>query len=154
MEILQDPTYTDHWVPVTNQEYRETKEAFDQTCADALHCKQLQNIEQGNTLEQRVDEVIRGWEQKTKACKLCIFDDHEQTMWTNHEGKDIPMSYWYDINYSHMTPCNRGVNAVQANPGNDDDSTPTPKGSNSISGDLHGLSLYSYLVCGMEGHLL
>ena len=41
VEISQDPTCNDYWAPVTNQEYRETKEAFDQTYADALHCRQL-----------------------------------------------------------------------------------------------------------------
>ena len=135
---------------VTNQEYRETKETFDQTCADALHCKELQNIEQGNTLEQRVDEVIRGWEQKTKPCKHHIFDDHEQTIWTNHEGKDSPMSHGHDINYNCTTPRNEGVNALQANPGNDDDSTLTPKGSNSISEDSHASSLYSCWCVGWK----
>ena len=54
------------------------KETFDQMHADALRCRQLQHIEQDNTLEQRADEVIRGWEQKTKACKLHIFNDSEQ----------------------------------------------------------------------------
>ena len=143
MEISQDPTCNDYWAPVTNQEYKETKETFDQMHADALHCRQLQNIEQGDTLEQRIDEVIRDWEQKTKPHKLCIFDDHEQTMWTNHEDKNSPLSLGHDINYNHMMPYNRGVDALQANPGNDDNSTLTPKGSNSINGDSHGLSLYS-----------
>ena len=52
-----------------------------------------------------------------------------------------------------MTPHNRGVYTLQANLDDDDDSTLTPKGSNSICGDLHGLSLYSCWVCGMEGYL-
>ena len=152
--ISQDPTCNDYWAPVTNQEYRETKETFDQMCADALHCRQLQNIEQGNTLEQRVDEIIRGWEQKTKAHKFCICDDHKQTMWMNHEGKDCLMSHGHDINCNHMKPCNRGVYALQANSGKDDDSTLTPNGSNSFSGDSHDSCLYSCWVCGTEGHLL
>ena len=60
MEISLDPTCNDYWAPVTNQEDRGTKETFDQMHADVLHCRQLLNIEQGSTLEQRVDEVIRG----------------------------------------------------------------------------------------------
>ena len=72
VEISQDPTCNDYWVPVTNKEDRKTKETFDQMHADALHCRQLLNIEQGSTLEQRVDEVIRGWEQKTKAHNFYI----------------------------------------------------------------------------------
>ena len=138
---------------VTNQGYRETKEAFDHTCADVLHCRQLQNKEQGNILEQRVDEVIRGWEQKTKACKPHIFNDHEQTMWTNYEGQDSPMSHGHDVNYSYMTPHNRGIYALQANKGDDDNSTLTPNGSISISGDLYGVCLYSCWMCGMVVHL-
>ena len=115
-------------------------------------CRQLQNEEQGNTLEQRVGKVIRGWEQRTKAFKPTHSD--EQTMWTNHEGQDSPMSQDLNINYKYMTPHNRGIYPSQANPGDNDDSTLTPNGSNSISGDLPGLSLYSCWVCGMEGHLL
>ena len=75
-------------------------------------------------------------------------------MWTNHEGKDSLMSHGHDINISHMTPHNRGAYALQTNPGSDDDSTLTPKGSNSISGDSHGSILYSCWVYGIEGHLL
>ena len=41
VQISQDPTCNDYWAPVTNQEYRETKEVFDQRHADALHCRQL-----------------------------------------------------------------------------------------------------------------
>ena len=35
----------------------------------------------------------------------------------------------------------------------DDDSTVTPNGNNSVSGVSHGLSLYSCWVCGTEGYL-
>ena len=64
VEISQDQTCNEYWAHAINQQYRENKEAFDQKCADALHCRQLQNEQQDATLEQRVDEVIRGWEQK------------------------------------------------------------------------------------------
>ena len=74
-------------------------------------------------------------------------------IWINHEGKDSPMSHGHDINYNHMTPCNRGAYALQTNPGDDDNSTLTPKGSISISGHSHGSSVYSCWVCGMEGDL-
>ena len=73
MEISQDPTCNDYWAPVTSQEDSETKKTFDQMSVDALNCRQLLNIEQGSTLEQRVDEVNRKLEQKTIACKFCIF---------------------------------------------------------------------------------
>ena len=43
----------------------------------------------------------------------------------NHEGKDCLMSHGHDINCNHMKPCNRGVYALQANSGKDDDSTLT-----------------------------
>ena len=154
VEISQDPSCNDYWVPDINQEYRETKEAFGQTSADALHCKQLQNIEQGNTLEQRVDKVIRGWKQKTKACKPHIFDVHEQTMWTNNEVQDSPVSHGHNVDYKYKTPCNRGIYSSQTKPGGNDDSTLTPNSGNNISGDSNDLSLYSCWVCGMEGHLL
>ena len=36
VEISQDPSCNDYWVPNINQEYRKTKEAFDQTSAIAL----------------------------------------------------------------------------------------------------------------------
>ena len=117
-----------------------------------MHCNQLQNEDQGKTLEQRVDEVIRRGS-KTKANKPHIFDDHEQTMWRNHEGQDSPVSHGHNVNYSHMTLCNRGVYPSQSNPGDADDTTLTPNGSNSISGDAHGSSLYSCWVCGTQGHL-
>ena len=74
-------------------------------------------------------------------------------MWIHHEGQDSPISHGHDVNYNYMTPHNRGVYALQANPGNDDDSTLTPNCSNSISGNLHGLSLYSCWMHGKEGHL-
>ena len=94
---------------VANQENRETKEASDQIHADALHCYQLQNEEQGKILKQKVDEVIRRKEQKVKANKPCIFDDHEQTKWINHEGQDSPMSHSHNVNYNHMSLHNTGV---------------------------------------------
>ena len=50
---------------------------FNQTDIDVLHCRQLQNKEQGNTLEQRVDSVIKDWEQKKRVCKSQTFG-HEQ----------------------------------------------------------------------------
>ena len=71
----------------------------------------------------------------------------------NHESQESPMSYGHNVNYNHMTLHNRSVYSSQLNPGVDDDSTLTPNGSNSVSGDSHGLSLYSCWVCGMEGHL-
>ena len=153
MKISQDPTCNDYWAPVTNLKYRETKETFDQMHANVLHCRQLLNIEQGSTLEQRLDGVIRGWKQKTKAHKFCISDDHKQMLWTNHESKDSPMSHGHDINYNYITPHNRGAYGSQTNLCHDDNSTLTPKGSNSVSGDLHGSSLYSCWVCGTEGNL-
>ena len=36
---------------------------------DVLHSRQLQNEEQGHTMEHKVDDVIRGWEQRTRVCK-------------------------------------------------------------------------------------
>ena len=78
LEISQDPSCNDYWTPDINQEYRETREAIDQASTDALCCRQVQEKEQGNTLEQRVDEVTRGWEQKTKAHKPCTVDANEQ----------------------------------------------------------------------------
>ena len=50
VEISHDPFCNDYLTPEINQEYRETKEAFDQTSADALHCRQLQYKEQDNTV--------------------------------------------------------------------------------------------------------
>ena len=50
-------------------------------------------------------------------------------MWINYEGKDSPMIHGNDIYYNHMTPHNRGVYALQANPGDDDNSTLTPNSS-------------------------
>ena len=80
---------------------------------------------------------------ETKAHKLCIFDDHGQTMWANHEGQGSPMSHGHNVNNNHIILHNRGVYSSQANPGDDENSTLTPNGSNSVSGDPHGLSLYS-----------
>ena len=74
-------------------------------------------------------------------------------MWTNHEGLDSPMRHGHNVKYNHMTLHYRGVYSLQSNLGDDDDSILTHHGSNSISGDSHGLSLYSHWVCGMEGHL-
>ena len=82
-----------------------------------MHCRQLQNKEQGNTLEQKVDEIIRGWEQKTKVHKPHMLNVHEQTMWTNNEGRDSPMSLGHIANYKYMTSHNRN---------DEDDSTLTP----------------------------
>ena len=45
------------------------------------------------------------------------------------------MSHGHNINYKYMTLHNRGIYSPQPNPGDDDDSTLTPDGSNSISGD-------------------
>ena len=70
VEMSQDPTSNVYWVPVMNHE------AFDQIHADALHCRQVQNKKWGNTLEQIVDEVIRGWEQTKRTCKPHNFDHH------------------------------------------------------------------------------
>ena len=103
-----------------------------------LHCRQLQNKEQGNTLEQIVDDGVRGWEQKT------ILDVHEQTVWTNNEGQDSPISHGCDTNYKDMILCSRT---------DEDDSALTLNGNNSVSGESHSLSLYSCRVCGTEGHL-
>ena len=50
--------------PLLQTKKIETQEASDQIHTDALHCSQLQNEEQGKTLEQRVDKVIRRREQK------------------------------------------------------------------------------------------
>ena len=58
VEISQDPVCNDHWVPVTNQEYRDTKETFDWMHADALHCRQLQNLRHGKLIRTEKDEVL------------------------------------------------------------------------------------------------
>ena len=50
--------------------YEETKETCDQMHADVLLCSQLQNEEQGSTLEQKVNEPIR----KRKQKMLCNRD--------------------------------------------------------------------------------
>ena len=91
---------------------------------------------------------------KRQSDKTHIFNGQEQTMWTNHEDQDSPMSHSHIVNHNHMTLHNRGAYLLHSNPGDSDDSTLTPNGSNTISGDSHGLSLYSYWVCWMEGHLL
>ena len=109
-----------------------------------MQCRQLQNKEQGNTLEQRVDDVIRGWKQKTKVCKPHTLNVHEQIVWTNKEGQDSPMSHGHNTNYNYMTSHNRT---------DDDDLTLTLNGSNSGSGESHGSGLHSCWVCGIEGHL-
>ena len=54
-EFSQEPTSNDYQGSVANQGYEETKKACDQICTDMLLCSQLQNEEQGNTLEQRVN---------------------------------------------------------------------------------------------------
>ena len=82
-----------------------------------------------------------------------MFDVHEQSMWTSHKGQDSPVSHGHNGHYKYMTQCNRGIYSSQTKSGDDDDSTLTPTGSNSISGDFHGLSLYSCWICGTKGHL-
>ena len=144
ISISQDPSCNKYWIPSIDKECRQTKGALDQTSADALHFGQLQNKEQGNTLEQRVDNVIRGLEQKTKVHKAHTLDVHEQIGWTNNEDQDSLLSHDHNINYNYMTSCNRM---------DDDDSALTPDGNNSVSREPHGLSLYSCWVCGTEGHL-
>ena len=64
------------------------------------------------------------------------------------------MSHGHNVNYKYMTTHNRGIFPLQTNPGDNDDSTLTQYGNKSISGFSHGFSLYSYWVCGKEGHLL
>ena len=80
---------------------------FNQTGINVLHCRKLQNEEQGHTLEQRVDNVIRGWEQKTIVCKPQTHNVHEQTVWTSNKGQDSPMNHGCDANYKYMTSCKR-----------------------------------------------
>ena len=82
----------------------------------------LQHKEQGNNLEQRVDDIIKGWEQKTSVCKPQTFDVHEQTVWKNNKDQDSPMSQGQDINYKYVTSHNRI---------DDDNSTLTLNGNNS-----------------------
>ena len=110
---------------------------FNQIDIDALHCKQLQNKEQGNTLEERVDDLIKGWEQKTTVCKFQTFG-HEQTVWTNNEDQDSPVSWGHDISCKYMTSHNRI---------DDDDSTLTLSDNSSTSGESYGSKLYSCRVC-------
>ena len=117
---------------------------FNQTGIDALHCRQLKNKEQWNTLEQGVDNIIRVWEQKTRVCKPQTLDVHEQTVSTNNEGQDSPMSHGHNTNYKYMTSHNRT---------DDDDSTLTQNSNNSFGGESHGLSLYSCWVHWTEDHL-
>ena len=144
IRISQDPSCNDNWVPHTDQECGQMMRIFNQIGIDVLHCRQLQYEEQGHTLEQRVDDVIRGWEQKTRVCKPQTHNVHEQTAWTNNEGQDSPVSNGCDANYKYMTLCKRSDN---------DDSTLTPNGNNTVSGESHVLSLYSCWVYGTEGHL-
>ena len=107
---------------------------FNQTGIDVLHCRQLQNEEQGYTLEQRVDDIIRAWEQRKRVCKPQTHNVHEQTGWTNNKGQDSPVSHGCDGNYKYMTPYKRT---------DDDYSTLTPSISNSVSGELHSSEVYS-----------
>ena len=65
-------------------------------------------------------------------------------MWTNNEGQDSQVSDGCDANYKNMTSCKRT---------DDDNATWTTYGNNSVSGELHGSSLYSCWVCGTEGLL-
>ena len=90
------------------------------------------NEEQGHTLEQRVDDVIRGWKQRTRVCKPQSHNVHAQTAWTNNEGQDSPMGQGYDANYKYMTSHKRT---------DDNNSTLTANGNKSVNGKLHGLSL-------------
>ena len=71
-EISQEPTSNDYPSSVANQGYVETKEVCGQICAYALLCSQLQNEELGNTLEQRVDEIIRKREKRT-LCNSSVY---------------------------------------------------------------------------------
>ena len=107
IKIPQELFCNEYWIPDIDQECWQTKGASHQTGADALHCRQLQNKEQRNTLEQRVDEVIRGWEQKTKVHKPHTLHVHEQTMWTNNEDQDSLINHGHNDNYKYMTPHNR-----------------------------------------------
>ena len=144
IRIYQDPSCNENWVPDTDQECGQLKTTFNQTGIDVLHSRQLQNEEQWHTMEQRVDDIIRGWEKRARVCKPQTHNVHEQTMWTNNEGQDSPMSHGYDANCKYLTSHKRTDN---------DNSTLTPNGDNSVSGELHGWGLYSCLVCGTEGHL-
>ena len=93
-----------------------------------LHCRQLQNEEQGNTLEQRVDELIRRLRGKDKSMQTSHF-----FMTVNKQCelimrvKESPMSHGHNANYNYMTPHNRGVYSLQANPSNDDNVNSDPK---------------------------
>ena len=51
-----------------------------------LHSRQLQNKEQGTTLEWILDDIIKGWEQKTRVHKPQTLNVHEQTVWMSNEG--------------------------------------------------------------------
>ena len=102
------------------------------------------NEEQGHTLEQWVDDKIICWEQRTRVCKPQTHSVHAQTVWTNNKGQDSPMIHGCDADYKYMTSHKRT---------DDDNSTLTPNSNNSVSWELHGLSLYSCWVCWTEGHL-
>ena len=84
-------------------------------------------------------KLLEGGNKRQKQTNLTFFNDHEQIMWMNHEGQNSPMSHGHNVNYNHMAPHNRGVYSSQSNPGDDDDSTLTQNGSNSVNGDSHGL---------------
>ena len=71
----------------------------------------------------------------------------------NHGGQDRLISQSHNVNYNHTTASNTDVYSLQDNPGDDDNSNLTPNSSNNISGDFHGLILYSCWVCGTGGHL-
>ena len=83
---------------------------FSLTGIDVLHHRQLQNKEQGNTLEQRVDDLIRGWEQKTRVCKPQTLNVYEQIVWTNNEGQDSPVYHDCNTYHKYMTSHNRTDN--------------------------------------------
>ena len=78
--ISQDPSYTKYWILDIDQDCRQAKGTFSQTGIDTLHCRQLENKEQGNTLNKKVDNVMRGCEQKNKSVQTLEPDVHEQTV--------------------------------------------------------------------------
>ena len=76
IKIPQNPSCNEYFIPDIDHECWQTKETFGQTGADALHCRQLQNKEEGSPLEQRVDDIMRGWEKETKVHKPHTLDIH------------------------------------------------------------------------------
>ena len=51
IRIPQDRSCNKYWVLNTDQECGQMKRMFNQLGVDELHCRQLQNEEEGNTLE-------------------------------------------------------------------------------------------------------